>query len=240
MPAMKNPAVPCTSQLYIDSLFYCAATYCNTKQVEAGLGHANETCKSEVGPALPDYNAFYNKHSSTSLEEVKRISQKQAMAPTNEPVLPDQALFDLGYRSTTAMNRTDYLNWTFSWALYGYWGLVILVGMINRGVQFARHRRSPQPDLIRGKVIARQEGSIVARTQRAVRRSLLMPLAFGNKHQESLKWASPPTRTEGLLIAVYVVMNIVFCFPGYHLFEGNLKYVSWICWLWDGAKLTMV
>lgn len=221
---MKAPAVPCTSQLYIDSLFYCAATYCTSKQVGAGLGHANETCKSEASHALPDYNAFYAGQSSITTEEVRRISQKEAMTATNDPVIPDQDLFDLGYASTAAMNRTDYLNWTFSWALYGYWGLVILVGMINRGVQFARHRRSPQPDLIRGKVIARKEGSIVARTQRAVRRSLLMPLAFGNKHQESLKWASPPTRTEGLLIAIYVVMNIVFCFPGYHLIDGNLKY----------------
>lgn len=145
------------------------------------------------------------------------------MIKTNEPVVPDQDLFDLGYRSSAAANRTDYFNWTFSWALYGYWGLVVLIGMINRAVQYARHRRSPQPNLIRGKVIERKPGSIISRTQRAIRRSLLMPLAFGNKHKEPLRWASPPTRTEGLLVAIYIVMNIVFCFPGYHLFEGNLK-----------------
>ncbi|CZT15077.1 uncharacterized protein RCC_12099 [Ramularia collo-cygni] len=223
MPAMMAPAVPCTSQLYIDSLFYCAATYCTEKQVDSGLSYSNETCKSEAGQALPSYTAFKANQYPMSIARVQRISQKEAKTKTDEPVLPDRGLFDLGYASTSATNKSDYFNWTFTWALYGYWGLVIVVGMVNRIVQFGRHRRSPQPDLIRGKVIERQSGSTIARAHRAVRRSLLMPLAFGNRDGKTPKWAAIPSRTEALLVATYVVMNIVFMFPGYDLVEGNLN-----------------
>jgi hypothetical protein len=68
----------------------------------------------------------------------------------------------------------------------------------------------------------RQHGSIIAKVGRSMRRNLLIPMAFGNQRQKPLEWAAPPTRIEGLLVAVYVIMNIVFCFPGYHLVQGNL------------------
>lgn len=222
MPAIASPAVPCTSQLYIDSLFYCTETYCTAGQAKSGLEHSNATCLTMAGTALPSYTAFLANDSSTSVEQVRRISHREAMDPSNEAVVPDHDLFDLGYESTAAMNRTNYFNWNFTWALYGYWGLVIVVGIITRLVQSARHRRQPQINLIRGDVPERQHGFIISRMARGVRRNLLMPLAFGNKRQKPLDWCAPPTRIEGLLVALYVVMNIVFCFPGYHLVEGNL------------------
>lgn len=222
MPASASPAVPCASTLYIDSLFSCATTYCSANEVEAGLAHSNTTCSTMAGQALPSYTTFLSSQSSTSIRDMRRISHQEAMTSTNEPVIPDQAFFDLGYRSTASMNRTNYLNWTFAWALYGFWGLVISVGMITRGVQYARHSRHPQPSLIRGEVLERQHGSMIARVGRGMRRNLLMPLLFGNGREKPLEWCSTPTRMEGLLVGLYVVMNIVFCFPGYTLVEGNL------------------
>lgn len=215
--AGASPTIPCTSPLYIESLYYCAAAHCTEHQAESGLARINSMC----GMALPSYAAFKANHSTASIAAIKRISHQQAMSSSSVAVIPDQDLYDLGYESTASMNYTNYLNWNFAWALYGFWGLVIVVGMVNRIVQAARHRSDPQANLIKGDVMERQYGSIIGRAGRWTRRNLLMPLAFGNKRQKPLNWCAP-TRIEGLLVGLYVVINIVFCFPGYHIVEGNL------------------
>lgn len=93
--------------------------------------------------------------------------------------------------------------------------------MSNRTIQYLRHRRSqPRLDLIKGESFGRQSTSPIAQAGVWMRRHLLLPLAFAN-HREAPPF-TVPSRLEGLLIGLYVVMNFVFCFPGYHTFEGNL------------------
>lgn len=119
-----------------------------------------------------------------------------------------------------AQNRATYYNWNFAWALYGYWGLVILIGMSNRAIQALRHRRSRHTlDLIKGESCGRHSSSPIAKAGVWIRRHMLLPLAAGNRREAPF---TVPTRLEGLLIALYVAMNFAFCFPGYHTFEGNL------------------
>lgn len=208
--------------LYIDSLFSCATIYCNVSEAKSGLAYSNSTCLTKAGRALPSYTVFLANESVSAAQDVRRISHKHAKTSTNEPVVPDQDFFKLAYKSTVSRNRTKYLNWTFAWALYGFWGLVIVVGMITRAVQYTRHSRQPQLGLIRGEVLERQHGSMIARIGRGIRRNLLIPLLFGNDRQKPLEWCAPPTRIEGLLVGLYVIMNVVFLFPGYMLVDGNI------------------
>ncbi|KAF2170434.1 hypothetical protein M409DRAFT_19255 [Zasmidium cellare ATCC 36951] len=219
--ASHGSPVPCTNKHYILSLFYCASTYCTPNEARSGLAYNNETCLAEAGEPLPSYATFMEYPPAGSVGSVMRISEQDVKKQNfTRPIVPDQDFYSVGYDSTVAQNRATDYNWNFAWALYGYWGLVILIGTSNRALQYLRHRRSqPRLDLIKGESFGRQSDSPIARTGIWIRRHMVLPLAFGNHRETPF---TVPTRVEGLLIALYVVMNFVFCFPGYHTFEGNL------------------
>lgn len=59
-----------------------------------------------------------------------------------------------------------------------------------------------------------------------IRKCLLLPATFGQHCQDPVGWGTIPPRWESLLLVLYLIMNIVFMFPGYDLFPGNLWYVD--------------
>jgi hypothetical protein len=98
--------------------------------------------------------------------------------------------------------------------MYGFWGLVIIVGLIYRCTELLAARRHAtgryQPD--------------TSTIRLCLRRRLLLPATFSGHCQESAGFGTIPLRVQTVLLVVYLVMNIVFLFPGYDLFEGNLWY----------------
>lgn len=235
--ASHSSPVPCTDKHYIQSLFYCTSTYCTPDEVQSGLDYNNETCLVDAGKSLPSYAAFMDAPSAAPPKTIMRISEADVRQQKfTQPIVPDQDFYNVGHKSVVstahpcgpplsnpeqvAQNRATYYNWNFAWALYGYWGLVVLIGMGNRAIQHLRHRRSqPRLDLIKGESFGRQSSSPIARAGVWIRRHMLLPLTFANHREAPF---TIPTRLEGLLIALYVVMNFVFCLPGYHTFKGNL------------------
>ena len=100
--------------------------------------------------------------------------------------------------------------------MYGFWGLAIIVGLIYRCTELLSARRNATS-------CDRLETSS---TRLWIRKRLLLPATFGGHCQDSAGFGTIPPRLETLLLVVYLVMNIVFLFPGYDLFEGNLWYVD--------------
>jgi len=98
--------------------------------------------------------------------------------------------------------------------MYGFWGLAIVVGLIYRCTELLAARRHAkgrcQPD--------------TSSMSLWFRRRLLLPATFGGHCQDSAGFGTIPPRLETILLIVYLVMNIIFLFPGYELFEGNLWY----------------
>jgi hypothetical protein len=103
-----------------------------------------------------------------------------------------------------------------SWAMYGFWGLVVIVGLINRCTELLAARRY-------GSGKYRSEPNSV---RLWIRKRLLLPATFGQHCQDPVGWCTIPPRSESMLLISYLVMNIIFMFPGYDLFAGNLWYVN--------------
>lgn len=112
------------------------------------------------------------------------------------------------------------------WTLCGYWGLVVCIGVLVHLLNLAR---GPSNDHLHslpkaeGVPIRTQSSSVVASITGWIRRRILLPLLFSDRQPSKLAGGSVPTRVEALGIAFYLILNVVFCFPGYHLFVGNLK-----------------
>jgi hypothetical protein len=100
--------------------------------------------------------------------------------------------------------------------MYGFWGLAIIVGLLHRCTELLSARRNAT-----GRY--RSETSSI---RLWIRRRLLLPATFGGHCQDSTGFGTIPPRIEIILLVVYLIMNIVFLFPGYDLFEGNLWYGS--------------
>ncbi|KXS99512.1 hypothetical protein AC578_4268 [Pseudocercospora eumusae] len=125
-------SLPCTSKNAIESFFYCSAKHCTAAEIEEGLGAANASCIAR-GSTLPSYEAFRSDPKAVPLDNVTVISAKDAKKKNfTEPVLPSDEWFDLAYRSTIVRERSFMFNFSFSFALYGYWVLVFLVGSLWR------------------------------------------------------------------------------------------------------------
>lgn len=103
-----------------------------------------------------------------------------------------------------------------SYAMYGFWGLVLLIGCINRIVEYFLRCASTRN---KG---SSQNASISGKLRLWYRRHLLLPAVFNGQCQEPIGWCTLPPRLESLLLALFLLMNFVFCFPGYRLFLGNL------------------
>lgn len=63
-------------------------------------------------------------------------------------------------------------------------------------------------------------------TWRWIRRNLILPATFRSQCQEANGAGTIPPRLETSLLVVYLLINIVFCLPGYNLFMGNQLYVA--------------
>jgi hypothetical protein len=100
--------------------------------------------------------------------------------------------------------------------MYGFWGLVIVIGLIYRCTEVLAARRRASGRYNPG----------TSSIRLWFRRHLLLPATFGGHCQESAGVGTIPPRVETILLILYLVMNIVFLFPGYDLFEGNIWYVS--------------
>lgn len=103
--------------------------------------------------------------------------------------------------------------------MYGFWGLVIAVGIVNRCVELLKAYQH-DPDHRRAK-----SSSLGL----WIRRRLLLPATFGQHCQDSAGLGTIPPRLESMLLVLYLTMNIVFMFPGYDLFADNIWYGTHVC-----------
>lgn len=110
--------------------------------------------------------------------------------------------------------------------MYGFWGIVLLIGIANRLFAYlVRSRisaRKPQNDT---EAINRLRISKSSSLDRWFQSHIILPAAFGYRHQQPWGWCTIPTRIQSLIVFAYVLLNILACAIGnYGGFEGNILY----------------
>lgn len=103
----------CTPSIKLDSIVYCAQTYCTSEETLHGLALLNDTCKVQTGKAFPSYEGVAIPQSQ--LAGIPRITQDEGAATAKEPVghavIPGREWVDLSIRtdvrSTVYFPRTS-------------------------------------------------------------------------------------------------------------------------------------
>lgn len=112
--------------------------------------------------------------------------------------------------------------------MYGFWGGILLIGIINRLITSASQSRRLKAvhDVEEGhnsstKNSAKSTG-FVNSAYHWFRSNLIVPAAFGSHHNRPVLWMTIPTRMETIIVVVFYVMNFILCSVGYKIFNPNL------------------
>lgn len=100
--------------------------------------------------------------------------------------------------------------------MYVLFGLAITAGIFNRVFAFMARKTFIPLD-------HSQSPGFVSRFHTLWRKHIETPAFYGYKHsQTSWGFIQIPTRLQGLLVFLYVGINIIFTFVGYEIFYDNL------------------
>jgi hypothetical protein len=109
--------------------------------------------------------------------------------------------------------------------MYGFWGTVLLAGMINHVFsQLHSARSASSQGLEHGfpEGASRKTSAAFVGPRKWLQKHMTLPPTFGSHHQERLWTCSVPTRLEFFILATYWIINLVLCCVSYEIFYPNL------------------
>lgn len=115
-----------------------------------------------------------------------------------------------------------------SYALYGFWGIVLLLGFCNRFYSLlakyvhrsaaSDHTKSPR--------------SRLASLKLWIGRHISHPALTGHHAAEPLGWCTIPPRLQSTTLFLFLIVNIVLCCASYRAFPRNLYWPETRTQIW--------
>ncbi|EXJ71662.1 uncharacterized protein A1O5_05470 [Cladophialophora psammophila CBS 110553] len=208
----------CTNRLVMTSMWVAAKVYCTPKQIEAGENQFAGYCVEYGGVKLIPY-------SESDIEDLTVF---------NTSVLISRSLYKAAKDTYVIFDLEYVLLQRYGWAMYGFWGGLLLIGMANRLVtHLSQCRRMKALVDVEGSMAStsseRSHSRIVAFVESAhhwFRSNVIIPAAFGSHHNRPLFWNTIPTRMETIVVVAFWFMTFILCCVGYHIFWPNLYYTE--------------
>ncbi|TYJ53932.1 hypothetical protein B9479_005407 [Cryptococcus floricola] len=216
----------CSSDWWRQSFALCMETYCNEKEVEAGWAKMAGYCISYAGLELGDEKSFYNAIPDISAVPILDGTNASALLVTyNETVLLSEATWAAGYKTMLVWDLTYIYHDAFGWSIYILVGLAIVAGMLRRvSDAYRTHLISKIGRSVDRSELALAPQGFFSKLETHYEKYIGTPALIGKRHVNSFAWFSLPTRLEGACIFFYVLLNFLYCFVGYDLFQGNQYY----------------
>jgi len=122
------------------------------------------------------------------------------------------------------LSRLSELMFIFDrFAMYGFWGSILLIGIITNAYNILWHSRSghetndpekSHPDT--------QTSSQTGTVLHWLKANFIVPTVFGTYRRRLWYFFAVPTRIEALVITLYWSISIILCSVNFRTFEGNL------------------
>ncbi|KAL2402655.1 Ferric/cupric reductase transmembrane component B [Exophiala dermatitidis] len=222
----------CQNKLAVESEWAAAKVYCNEKQIKAGSKHLADYCMeygmvelipySEIEPMLTD--------DFIASLEVVGYNDINATKIWDHPVLLSKDFYTAGYETTYTFQKEYMTHKRYGWAVYGFWGTILLIGILHRFyTHISNGRRTKSQGDVEdhgAKSRSKNSTSIFSTAYHWARANLIIPAAFGSHHNRLLWGCTVPTRMETLIVASFWIINIVLCCVSYEAFWPNLYYTK--------------
>ncbi|KAL6701451.1 ferric reductase NAD binding domain-containing protein [Trichoderma pleuroticola] len=231
----------CQNPLKVVSIYAISKTYCSSSDLGPGLEYLNWACLTYAGAALiPEADVAVNL-TDEAISQYPILDQEDAIVPKNltTPVLITRDWFDLGFRTEDAWDFEQRTHHNYGWAMYGFWGGILLIGTLRRLItHIIESRLSPlstDPEDL-GAADSRKKSAAGTNSftymYSRIRKHLTIPSGLPPYHSQLLFGCTIPTRIESLVIISCWILNFVLCCVNYRGFEGNLYWSAVSPQLW--------
>ncbi|KAJ4862477.1 ferric reductase like transmembrane component domain-containing protein [Trichoderma breve] len=221
----------CQNPLKVVSTYAISKTYCSSADLGPGFEYLNWACLQYAGAGLiPEADVAVNL-TDEAISRYPILDQDDVIVPKNltTPVMVTRDWFDLGFRTEDTWDYELRTHPTYGWAMYGFWGGILLIGMLRRLITYIVESRlsplSTDPEDL-GAADSREKPTAgtksLAYMYSRIRKHLTIPSGLPPYHSQLLFGCTIPTRIESLVIISCWILNFVLCCVNYRGFEGNL------------------
>ncbi|KAL1297967.1 hypothetical protein AAFC00_006475 [Neodothiora populina] len=125
-----------------------------------------------------------------------------------------------------AQEENSHNNHAHGYALYGFWGGIVLLGALHQLWQLW-HLRTCTPETSntneRGTIALRRYPAFIETLRHWSRTHLQTPPAFGKHHARLLYWCTIPTRLESVVILAYWIITIILVGTDYVFYSNDIQ-----------------
>ncbi|KAF2103935.1 FRE family ferric-chelate reductase [Rhizodiscina lignyota] len=212
------------------SMYAAATKYCTSKEIDAGITLLSQYC-DEYGDGIQllPLKDFQQNLTSAYIQRLPVLDLDKAMAtetPYSTPIMLSQSFFDIMYKTVTVGDYEPWTDTTYGFAMYGFWGSILLIGIVGNIVNAlsSRSMRQRSKDSESLSSTKARSYDIFSRIRDPINKHLVLPLAFGSHHQRLLYGCTVPTRIVGLVVIAYWSLSLILCAVNYRTFLGNVYY----------------
>ncbi|EXJ78504.1 hypothetical protein A1O1_08905 [Capronia coronata CBS 617.96] len=222
----------CSNNISVHSIWAATKLYCTGREIEAGSKMLTDYCMEYGATKLAPYAEIFPVLTDDYIASLPVVEYFDINGTKiwDYPVLLSRDFYIAGMRTTSVFQKEYILHQRYGWAVYGFWGVILLIGIVNRFITHTLHaRRTPAYGDVEEpgtRLKARGMPSIFSVAHHWVRMNLIIPAAFGSHHQRLLHWCTIPTRTETVIVVSFWILNLVLCCVSYEIFIPNLYYTE--------------
>ncbi|KAL1305804.1 hypothetical protein AAFC00_003967 [Neodothiora populina] len=228
-------AAYCANKAELTSMYASTKLYCSPQALEDGILFWERLCES-VNATL-DLSTIQAVVTNEYIAKLPIVDPDTGIKNVTGPAVLLESYFDRSLKSYTVHANSKVLSKNLPWAIMGYWGGVLFLGILTNLFNIYVARRAATED------IEKSSSSPVLTPLRIlrhwIRTYIVIPAAVGTFHQQRFMWCTIPKRLDSLIVFGWWALCIIISSTGYHAFSENIMYVTIAKQMWYWLPLRM-
>ncbi|KAK5995390.1 Ferric/cupric reductase transmembrane component B-like protein [Cladobotryum mycophilum] len=210
----------CTNPLRVSSTYLCVKENCHEVDIGPGIKWWAGACKKSQ--KVVNLDAYHKTTDNATVEYISTLPTVglKSKTPLNTTAVPIKTTWEQVHRSLHTYDALRTYNLDIRWVVYGFWGLVVLLGTITHAWSFISLKRSSQPASNAEVSAGPKKGGLKS----WLNANIFMAPTFNYHHHQTLGWFTIPLRFQSVVIAAYFVMHVIVLATHYTVFENNYYY----------------
>ncbi|KAJ5787390.1 FAD-binding 8 [Penicillium paradoxum] len=220
---------PCNSTVEVTSMYASAKARCSEKDFRVVVPYWQSLC-AKNSMELMSLTAIEAKLTDEYISSLPQIDPDQNNVTTTgiieSPVLLTQSYYNRAYKSYVSHDYAITKDKRYGWGILGYWGGVLVLGMISKAwtVFFSRRSVRGGHDPETRPSLHNKKGPL-ASLFHSFRTHIIMPATLApaiSNHQQLWLSHALPKRVDTLIVLGFWIVSIILSCVGYDSFTGSL------------------
>ncbi|KAL4956119.1 ferric reductase NAD binding domain-containing protein [Aspergillus filifer] len=225
---------PCNSTVEVTSMYASAKAWCNRAQFAATIPYWQGLCEQN-SLTLMDLSGIAANVTDAYIASLSVIDPDMNDTTTTgtieSPVLLSEEYYKRAYKSYVTHDYALSKDKRFGWGLMGYWGGILVLGMIAKSIGFLSSKREARasPDTESTGQQLRQEKKtwvLLSKPIHFLQTYIDIPASFSpylNNHQQLYFSHTIPRRLDLLIVFGFWALCIILSCVDYQSFTGNIQ-----------------